>query len=635
MRLFRALSVPELCFFSNLAKKYGMSRPRKIELLAPARNAGVAIDAVNHGADAVYIGPESFGARAAAGNSVYDIARVADYAHRFDARVYATVNTIVYDSELMAVERLIHRLYRAGVDALIVQDMGLLRLDIPPIELHASTQCDIRTPEKAIFLQNAGFSQLVLPRELTLEEVARVRDAVSVPLEVFVHGALCVCYSGDCQASLLTTGRSANRGECSQVCRLPFDLADGTGVVRIRGKHLLSLRDLNLSAQLSELLQAGASSLKIEGRLKDSLYVKNVVAYYRGLLDNIIDNSNGKYARSSAGKCHTVFTPDPYRSFNRGFTTYFAKGSSGAGAMACIDTPKCTGQPVGKVLRADRRFIAARLDAELHNGDGLCFFDGDGRFTGFRLNRVEAGRLFPATMVEPPVGAVLYRNSDKAFDDELARDTSTRTIPLDFILRPLAWGVALDVADVQRGVSATATIETDNLPVSRSPQTETRRNILGRMGGSCYELNNFKDNLGNVFLAASQLASLRRKAVEALEVAAQSSRRRPLRRAEQPDAALGHKNMTRHANIANAAARQFYADHGAANIEPAAEVKKPLEKAPVVMTTRYCLRRELGACLRTPQGRRYKAPLWLVHGSRRFMLDFDCKECRMHVIAVK
>ncbi|WP_304472510.1 DUF3656 domain-containing protein, partial [uncultured Muribaculum sp.] len=265
----------------------------------------------------------------------------------------------------------------------------------------------------------------------------------------------------------------------------------------------------------------------------------------------------------------------------------------------------------------------------------LCFFDGDGRFTGFRLNRVEAGRLFPATMVEPPVGAVLYRNSDKAFDDELARDTSTRTIPLDFILRPLAWGVALDVADVQRGVSATATIETDNLPVSRSPQTETRRNILGRMGGSCYELNNFKDNLGNVFLAASQLASLRRKAVEALEVAAQSSRRRPLRRAEQPDAAPGHKNMTRHANIANAAARQFYADHGAVNIEPAAEVKKPLEKAPVVMTTRYCLRRELGACLRTPQGRRYKAPLWLVHGSRRFMLDFDCKECRMHVIAVK
>lgn len=612
-----------------------MSIQRKIELLAPARNAQVAIDAINQGADAVYIGPESFGARAAAGNSADDIARVADYAHRFGARVYATVNTIVYDSELAAVERLIRSLYRAGVDALIVQDMGILRLDIPPVELHASTQCDIRTPEKARFLQDVGFSQLVLPREFSMEEIARVRAAVSVPLEVFVHGALCVCYSGDCQASLFTTGRSANRGECSQVCRLPFDLIDGEGVVRMRGKHLLSLRDLNLSARLADLLLAGASSLKIEGRLKDSLYVKNVVAYYRGLLDNIIDSSNGAYARASAGVCRRAFVPDPYRSFNRGFTTYFFAGTSGEGRMAGIDTPKSTGQPVGTVLSAGRRVITARIDTELHNGDGIGFFDGDGRFTGFRLNRAEGVKLFPAVPVTPTVGTVLYRNADKAFDDEVLRDTTARTLPLDFILRPLSWGVALDVADVQRGVRATAVIDTDGLPPSRSPQTEARRNILGRLGGSGYELNGLDDCLGNVFLAASQLTLLRRKALEALETAAQSSRHRPLRRAEMPDATVWQNDMTRHANIANVMARKFYAEHGALTIEPAAEVKMPQEKRPVVMTTRYCLRRELGACLRTPQGRQYKEPLSLQHGNRRFVLDFDCKACRMYVIADK
>lgn len=611
-----------------------MSSPRKIELLAPARNAGVAFDAINHGADAVYIGPESFGARSSAANSTDDIARVADYAHRFNARVYATVNTLIYESELSAAEKLIGRLYRAGVDALIVQDMGVLRLDIPPIELHASTQCDIRTPEKALFQQNAGFSQLVLPRELTTDEIAAMYKAVNVPLEVFVHGALCVCYSGDCQASLLTTGRSANRGECSQVCRLPFDLADGSGRTLMRGKHLLSLRDLNLSSRLAELLAAGASSLKIEGRLKDSDYVKNTVAYYRHRLDRIIEAQPELYARASAGDCRPAFVPDPARSFNRGFTTYFSAGARG-GRMACFDTPKSTGLPVGKVVRTERGCIVAKTDVELHNGDGLGFFGADGRFTGFRLNRVDGQKLYPASAVRPVAGTTLYRNADKVFDDALARSAGERTIPVNFTLRPTRWGVALDVTDSQRGVSASAGVALENMAPSRSPQQAARRDILSRLGGSVYTLNSLDDRLGNLFMAASQLTALRRRALQALDVAAACARRRPLRRQEQSGARVIDPALSRHDNIANSAALRFYREHGAEQTEPAAEVQRPAGKQPVVMTTRYCLRRELGACLRTPEGARLKPPLTLAHGSSRFTLEFDCRQCRMRVLLDK
>ncbi len=610
-----------------------MSVPRKIELLAPARNAQVAIDAINHGADAVYIGPESFGARASAGNSCADIGRVADYAHRFNARVYATVNTIIYDSELLAVERLIKELYRAGVDALIVQDMAVLRLDIPPIELHASTQCDIRTPEKARFLQDVGFSQLVLPRELTFDEIAAMKQAVTVPLEVFVHGALCVSYSGDCQASLLTTGRSANRGECSQVCRLPFDLVDGEGRTIVRGKHLLSLRDLNLSGRLADLLAAGASSLKIEGRLKDSDYVKNVVAYYRHALDKVIDASPELYVRSSAGDSTPGFTPDPLRSFNRGFTTYFTGAKQPSAKMAGFATPKSIGQPVGKVVRADRNAIIARLESELHNGDGLGFFDAKGFFTGFRLNRIDGQRLYAATPVCLAPGTVLYRNSDRLFADQIARSEPVRRIPLDFVLRRTEWGVALDVNDHQRGVNATATMAVDELPQSRTPQSGARRDILSRLGATDYVLNSVDDRLGEVFMAASQLTSLRRQALEALNCSAECVRRRPLRKdAAELATLLPSDKMSRHDNVANKKAREFYMEHGATTIEPATETAVPKGKETVVMTTRYCLRREMGACLRTPGGETLKGPLTLVHGADRFRLDFDCRNCRMKVL---
>ena len=321
--------------------------PRPIELLAPARNAATARAAILHGADAVYIGASHHGARAAAGNSVADIAATAELAHLYGARVYVTVNTLVYDNELAEVEQLAKELYRAGVDALIVQDMALLRLDLPPIALHASTQCDIRTPEKARFLADAGFSQIVLARECTLEETAAIAAAVpDTPIEAFCHGALCVSYSGDCQASFATTGRSANRGECAQICRLPYDLTDHAGRVIVRNRHLLSLRDLNRSADIAAMLAAGVSSFKIEGRLKDEAYVKNTVAAYRAIIDRAIAAEPQNYRRLSAGTSSLTFTPDLSRSFNRGYTPYFLT-SDPRQKMGSHLSPKSTGTAVG------------------------------------------------------------------------------------------------------------------------------------------------------------------------------------------------------------------------------------------------------------------------------------------------
>lgn len=378
---------------------------RSIELLAPARNADVAIEAIKHGADAVYMGAGSHGARAAAGNSLDDIERVVKYAHIFGARVYVTVNTIVYDDELLQVEQLVRSLYNIGVDALIVQDMALLQMDLPPIALHASTQCDIRTPQKAQLMQAAGFSQVVLARELSLEETAAIHASVDVPLEAFVHGALCVSYSGDCQAGWALQRRSANRGECPQICRLRYDLLDADGRMLVKGKHLLSLRDLNRSKYIEEMLESGVSSLKIEGRLKDADYVKNITAHYRRLLDEIIGAHPDKYVRASYGSSKISFTPDVAQSFNRGFTTYFTKPLALSSRMASINTPKWSGVPVGTVKSVSPKFITAALSTQLANGDGLGFFARSGEFVGFRLNRVDGNRLFPASAVSPEPGA--------------------------------------------------------------------------------------------------------------------------------------------------------------------------------------------------------------------------------------
>lgn len=606
--------------------------PTPIELLAPAKDAATAFEAIKHGADAIYMGAPSHGARAAAANTIDDIRRVVDFAHQFGAKVYITVNTIIYNDEIADVRQMIRRLYHAGVDALIVQDMALLRMDIPPIALHASTQCDIRTPEKAHFLADVGFSQLVIARELSLDETAAIHAATPVPLEAFVHGALCVSYSGDCQAGFATMRRSANRGECPQICRHKFDLTDNRGNIIIAGKHLLSLRDLNRSANLAAMMDAGISSFKIEGRLKDPAYVKNVVGSYRRMLDTIIDANPDRYVRASYGKSSLRFKPDPSKSFNRGFTDYFTLGPNPKHKMSSPDTPKWIGLPAGKVIKTNGNKIKASLTAEIANGDGLGYFDAKGNFNGFRANRVEGSTILAAQPVNIAPDTQLFRNNDRRLSALLAEETATRTIDIDLVLRQTSWGVALDIAD-HHGHSATA-----SMPLTpekaKSPQLQGRLDILTRTGDTIFRVKNVDDRLADYFIPRSQLADLRRRAIEALERQMRATYRQELRRPEATDTSLPYVDLTYHDNVANDLARQFYTDHGAESIEPAMETETPGEanQSRRVMTTRFCLRREYGRCLKTPAGSEWPHDLYLQSGPLKFKLQFDCPNCRMNLI---
>lgn len=611
--------------------------PRTLELLAPARDAEIGRAAILAGADAVYIGAPAFGARAAAGNSVADIAGLCAFAHRFTARVYVTMNTILFDSELESARKLVWELYAAGVDALIVQDMAYLEMKLPPIALHASTQCDIRTPEKARWLAQAGFSQLVLPREFSLEEIAAARRAAGVPVEVFVHGALCVSYSGDCQAGAVAMGRSANRGVCPQMCRLPYELVDAEGRQVAPRRHYLSLRDLNQIQNLAALADAGASSFKIEGRLKDARYVTNVVAAYSGRLDEIIADNPEKYCRAACGRSDYTFTPDPDRTFNRGYTSYFLRRPDSSVKMASLDTPKWAGRPVGKVTAAydaKRGSFRAKLTDELANGDGLGFFDTNRRFVGFRLNRVAGDSLYPAAP-QPDLrpGMTLYRNGDKVFFDKLERPCERR-ITVDFELSEIDdQHIAITATD-ESGASATCLVKSERQE-ARSEQTDQRLRTLSRLGDTIYRFGNVVDRLRRRFVAASVLTDARREVLEMLGHAAAArytfDRRHPDVLAPNAFAAL--PPLDYHWNVANRLARKFYESHGAIVGAPAIEVKQPNGEI-TVMSTRYCIRRELGACLRDKNARKLPSPLFLRNESGLYRIDFDCARCGMKVVKI-
>lgn len=596
------------------------TRQYSIELLAPARNADVAVAAILSGADAVYIGAPSHGARAAAANSVDDIARVCDFAHQFNARVYVTLNTLVYENELSHVEHLISGLYRAGVDALIIQDLGILRLDIPPIALHASTQCDIRTPEKALFLQNLGFSQLVLPRELTLDEIRVMRRKVNVPLEVFIHGALCVSYSGACYASLLCGGRSANRGECAQICRLPYDLIDGNGNILISKKHLLSLRDLNRLPDLAALIDAGVSSLKIEGRLKDETYVRNVVSAYDLELRRL------GVARTSDGIARRSFTPDINRSFNRGFTRHFIDGPKPAkGSLANFSSPKSLGPTVATVSSVKgKKIFLKNILSPLANGDGLNFSSRNS-IAGFRVNRFEQPNIIHAaenvTSLAP--GALLRRNFDKTFVDALSSPKcASRHIPLSLTLWQSGDKVILEASD-----RTAAVITLPEIVPAKTPQQDTHRKILAKLGDTIFSLDSLDDHIPSVFIPASILADLRRKLVDAMTAGRAARFIRPHRAAEDPGAVC----PVTPANVANSLAARVYRSHGVTGpIAPACEISAPDADEAIAMTTRYCLRRELGACLRTPAGSTLPSTLILKSDKiPPLHLHFDCANCQM------
>lgn len=631
-----------------------MNYKRNIELLAPAKNEMIGIEAIKHGADAVYIGATAFGARVQAGNNIDSIKRLVDFAHQYEARIYCTVNTIVYDHELYIVERMVHDLYRAGVDALIVQDMALLRLDIPPIALHASTQCDIRTVEKAKFLEKMGFSQLVLARELSLEEIKNINSNVQVPLEGFCHGALCVSYSGRCQISQVLKGRSANRGECAQFCRLSYDLEDEHGNKLMKSKHLLSLRDFNASDRLQQMINAGISSFKIEGRLKDVDYVKNVVAYYRQALDKIINESDN-FERSSYGLSTYTFQPSLEKSFNRSFTHYFVDGRHPQNdtKMASINTPKSQGEYLGKVTSVKGNTLTLDSKATIANGDGLSYIDNNGNYDGFRVNKVVGNRLFLKDQCDISRGDMVYRTYDKAFNDILAKPSAKRTINIDFMLWITGKQLCLKAVD-ERGCAVVHSIVLENEPEpAKQPQKERQRIVLSKLGETVFTMRNCKIE-GNFFIPASILTQLRRETISLLETAHKCSYKRDLRLAEDKSAKFPYQNLISADNVANHIAEDFYREHGVTSIEPSIE-RNNNETAigHPVMHTRYCIRRELGACMKEKcdlarqsqasikssksehliqkESKQLPSPLFLRNGKTLLRINCDCKQCEMTI----
>lgn len=609
-----------------------MNVSRPIELLAPAKTADIGIEAVLHGADAVYIGGPCFGARAAAANSVNDIARLVDFAHRYEARVYVTLNTLLYDDELKLAERLIAELYRVGVDALIVQDMGVLRLDIPPIALHASTQTDNRTVEKVRFLYDAGFSRVVLARELSGEQIRTIAEMVPVELEVFVHGALCVSYSGQCYLSRALSGRSANRGECAQYCRLPYTLLDADRRPLIRDKHLLSLKDMNRTDRLEALLDAGATSLKIEGRLKELSYVKNVTAWYRRRLDEIFER-RPEYRAASSGRVELSFEPMPQKSFNRGFTRYFFDGRPDKD-MGSPDTPKSLGEPVGRVAQVRGSVLKIQGSGVLHNGDGLCFLNKKGVFEGFRVNRVEDAVVYPFEKLNISSGTLLYRNYDRLFEQALQKKSAQRRIPVDLRLYEIQDGFALKITD-NSGRSAVVARDWGK-EEARTPQIENQKAQLSRLGDTCFEARSVDVLCSKeYFLPASLLADLRRETVDRMMLVRRLSYR-PSRRREEGSALYPVSELDYLGNVSNASARAFYQAHGVKKIAPAYECE-PVEGV-VLMFTRFCLKRQWGRCPREnvrPQGGSvWKEPLFLQYRDTLLRLEFDCRLCQMRLYRV-
>lgn len=605
-----------------------MSIQRKIELLAPAKNIDIAFEAINCGADAIYIGALRFGARSAAGNSIEDIQKIVGYAHKFGVKVYVTLNTIIRDEEIDEVEKLITDLYNIKVDALIIQDLGILRMKIPPIALHASTQCDITTVEKAKFLEEVGFSQLVLARELSKNEIKRISDSVSVPLESFVHGALCVSYSGRCHVSQALKGRSANRGECAQICRLPFDLIDGDGKKIITSKHLLSLKDLNQSNNINELLEAGISSLKIEGRLKDIDYVKNVVAYYRKAIDKVISDNPDRYIRSSKGNSHIVFDPQLDKSFNRGFSNYFFNGKSEE-KLASFNTPKSLGEPVGEVvgIKGDK-IIVNTYNLSLNNGDGISFFNEKGEYSGFRINKIEGKEISTLSPIKIPLRTKLFRTYNIQFEKVLGQKSS-RYLDLNLGLIEKDDSIFIN-ADIECNISINKQIISPRQEAN-TPQSENQKRILGKLGNTIFKLGNFK-GLNDCFIPASILSEAKRDILVMLEQKILSEYKVDQREKENINFPFFKKELNYQDNVSNTLAKSFYISHGVDNLQ----IQMALEVSPtsakendILMTTRYCIRKELGFCKKDIKNDKLKEPLVIQSGTVKLKIEFDCKNCEM------
>ncbi len=619
---------------------------QRLELLAPAKTADFGIEAINHGADAVYIGGPAFGARANAGNEIADIARLAAHAHRYNARVLVALNTILHDSELEGARRTAHEVYAAGADALIVQDMGLLELDLPPIELHASTQCDIRSADKARFLGQVGFSQMVLARELSLAQIREIRAATAaddVTLEFFIHGALCVAFSGQCYISHAHTERSANRGDCSQDCRLPYTLQDEQGRVVAYDKHLLSMKDNNQTANLEALIDAGIRSFKIEGRYKDVGYVKNITAHYRREIDRILDG-RPELARASSGRTTLFFTPDPEKTFHRGTTDYFVTARQTD--IGAFDSPKFVGLPIGSVVRVGPDWFEMSADAPLANGDGLNYMHKR-EVIGLPVNTAErrgaVWRIVPNVEVAKlpgfRPGTALMRNGDHAWEQALSKKSAERRIAVDLQLAENDEGFVLRLCD-EDGVRAEAALACAKTPATQADKVEPAlRDNLGKLGATLFAARRIEIALSAPwFLPASSVNALRRAAVDNLKAARAGAYRRPSRKAAtEPPAPYPDDSLSYLANVYNDAARAFYAKHGVKRIDAAFEAHE--ESGDVsLMVTKHCLRFSFNLCPKQAkgvtgvQGQIRAEPMTLVSGGEKYTLRFDCRPCEMHVV---
>lgn len=599
---------------------------RSIELLAPARDYASAVAAVDYGADAVYMGGAKFGARQAAGNATEEIARTVEYAHRYGVRIHATLNTLLWDDELGEAERQARELIDAGVDALIVQDMALRRMNLP-VELHASTQMCNRTPEGARFLAEAGFARVILERNLTLDEIRAICRATTAEVECFVHGAICVGYSGRCFLSRSLSARSGNRGACSQPCRLTYDLTDGHGHTYLQGRHLLSVRDLNLSEHLGELIDAGVSSFKIEGRLKDQNYIRNVVAYYRRAVDEALA-ARPQLRRASVGESVPDFEPDPSKSFTRGESTYFFAGK--CAGVASFDTPKAVGERVGRVARVERG--AFRLEAadgvRLAPGDGICFRSEEG-LVGTNVNAVEGARIVPNRMEGIRPGAEVYRNYDRLFTLRVERSRTRRVIPVTACVETSETGVRITFTDCE-GFTAAAGRQI-SLDAARNPEANAAslRQQAARSGDTIFAVRGVEVRGAERFVPASLLGELRREGLERLLA---ERMKRPFEHRilpENPAARYPSEQLVAEENVTNRLAEAFYRDHGVRRIERGLDLA-PTTVGHTVMRSSYCIRREIGECLK--EHPRLQGPLWLERGRHRYRLEFDCARCEMSLV---
>lgn len=604
-------------------------QPRFLELLAPAKNFESGRAALLCGADALYVGAPKFGARAAAGVSVEEIGRLCELAHRFRARVFVTMNTLLYEQELVEAERMATRMWQIGADALIVQDMAFLRMGLPPIDLHASTQMCTTTPEQVRFLADVGFSRVVLERALTLQEIEKLSQAADVEIEAFIHGALCVSYSGRCYMSRTMSARSGNRGDCSQVCRLPYDLLDERMQPLVRNRHLLSLQDMNATERLEAMIDAGVTSFKIEGRLKDENYVRNVVGWYRRRMDEIIAQ-RPDLCRASEGVSTFEFEPNPAKSFSRGGISYFLDGARRG--VASFDTPKAFGEPLGQVraVRRDSFQIqrAAGQGAQLNAGDGLCFVTAVGEPSGTNVNRIEGDWIWPNRMEGIRPGVELYRNYDHRYVTALSRSRLRRAVPVTASVRVTASEIELTLSDgtLQVTVSRSGVFE---LAQQLDQALATIRTQLSKTGETIFDLTDVKFSDEEVrFVPVSVLNVLRREAFQRLATKRLEHYRRRQRLPEDPNVRFPQAILEGDANVINSLAERFYRDHGVTHIEPGYDLRSDL-KGVDVMRMRYCIRRELGMCLRDKPD--YTGKLYLRHGTFLYELRFDCARCMMTV----